>query len=76
MTYSFILAIERGHATTYGSLLNAMRSTIRDKTNELSGGVITSLISMFLTGRTFSGEVTQVCFVIINLVAAVCILHI
>nr|TKR90573.1 hypothetical protein D5086_0000232100 [Populus alba] len=59
MTYSFILAIELGHATTYGSLLNAMRSTIRDKTNELRGGVITSLISMFLTGRTFSGEVTQ-----------------
>jgi hypothetical protein len=75
MTYSFILAIERGHATTYGSMLNAMRSTIRDTSNELRGGIVTSLISMLLTGRTFSGEITQVCFFIINIVA-VCILHI
>ncbi|KAG5223304.1 metacaspase [Salix suchowensis] len=60
MTYSFILAIERGHATTYGSMLNAMRSTIRDTTNELGGGILTSLISMFLTGRTYSGEITQI----------------
>ncbi|KAL9335508.1 hypothetical protein Peur_072689 [Populus x canadensis] len=59
MTYSFILAIERGHATTYGSMLNAMRSTIRDTSNELRGGIVTSLISMLLTGRTFSGEITQ-----------------
>ncbi|KAJ6672129.1 METACASPASE-4 [Salix viminalis] len=59
MTYSFILAIERGHATTYGSMLNAMRSTIRDTTNELGGGILTSLISMFLTGRTYGGEITQ-----------------
>lgn len=28
MTYAFIQAIERGHGTTYGSLLNAMRSTV------------------------------------------------
>ena len=75
MTYSFILAIERGHATTYGSMLNAMRSTIRDTSNELGGGILTSLISMFLTGRTYSGEITQVRFFTINL-AAVCVLHI
>ena len=75
MTYSFILAIERGLATTYGSMLNAMRSTIRDTTNELGGGILTSLISMFLTGRTYSGEITQVRFFTINLAAA-CVLHI
>ncbi|CAN8325860.1 unnamed protein product [Cochlearia groenlandica] len=28
MTYAFIQAIERGHGTTYGSLLSAMRSTV------------------------------------------------
>ena len=62
MTYSFIQAIERGHGTTYGSMLNAMRSTIRKKISELGGGMVTSLISMLLTGGSFSGGITQVCF--------------
>ncbi|KAJ6375249.1 hypothetical protein OIU77_000266 [Salix suchowensis] len=59
MTYSFIQAIERGHGTTYGSMLNAMRSTIRKKICELGGGMVTSLISMLLTGGSFSGGITQ-----------------
>ncbi|KAJ6764337.1 METACASPASE-1-LIKE [Salix koriyanagi] len=59
MTYSFIQAIERGHGTTYGSMLNAMRSTIRKKISELGGGMVTSLISMLLTGGSFSGGITQ-----------------
>ncbi|KAJ8755228.1 hypothetical protein K2173_019026 [Erythroxylum novogranatense] len=50
MTYSFIQAIERGHGTTYGNMLNAMRSTIRNTTNELDGGIVTSLLTMLLTG--------------------------
>ncbi|CAI0547964.1 unnamed protein product, partial [Linum tenue] len=29
MTYSFIQALERGHGTTYGDMLNSMRTTIR-----------------------------------------------
>ncbi|CAK7336894.1 unnamed protein product [Dovyalis caffra] len=55
MTYSFIQAVERGHGTTYGSMLNAMRSTIRSATNELNGGLVTSLITMLLTGGNFNG---------------------
>lgn len=66
MTYSFIQAIERGHGTTYGSVLNAMRATIRKTTNEHGGGIVTTLISMLLAGGNFSGGITQVCFFIIN----------
>lgn len=51
MTFSFIQAIERGHATTYGDMLSAMRSTIRKTDNDLgSGGVVTSLLTMLLAG--------------------------
>ncbi|GLT39890.1 hypothetical protein SLA2020_140570 [Shorea laevis] len=51
MTYSFIQAIERGHGGTYGSMLNAMRSTIRNADNNpLDGGIVTSLLTMLLTG--------------------------
>ncbi|KAF3433219.1 hypothetical protein FNV43_RR24321 [Rhamnella rubrinervis] len=54
MTYSFIQAIERGQATTYGNMLNSMRSTIRN-TDDLGGGLVTSLLTMLLTGGSFSG---------------------
>ena len=67
MTYSFIQAIERGHGTTYGSMLNAMRATIRKTTGELGGGIVTTLISMLLAGGNFSGGTTQVCFVFSSL---------
>ncbi|KAI5569666.1 hypothetical protein BDE02_12G091900 [Populus trichocarpa] len=59
MTYSFIQAIERGHGTTYGSMLNAMRATIRKTINELGGGIVTTLISMLLAGGNFSVGITQ-----------------
>lgn len=57
MTYSFIQAIERGQATTYGAMLNAMRSTIRNTDDDLGGGgIVTSLITMLLTGGSGGGS--------------------
>jgi hypothetical protein len=38
MTYSFIQAIERNQAQTYGSLLAAMRQAIREANASLGGG--------------------------------------
>lgn len=55
MTYAFIQAIERGHGNTYGNMLNAMRSTIRNTDNDHGGGIVTSLISMLLTGGSLGG---------------------
>jgi hypothetical protein len=63
MTYCFIQAIERGHASTYGSMLNSMRSVLRStgSSNDLGGGVVTSLLTMLLTGgSTLSGGLRQV----------------
>lgn len=62
MTFCFIQAIERGHGTTYGSILNAMRTTIRNTGgNNLGGGdVVTSLIGMLLTGGSGGGGLRQV----------------
>lgn len=64
MTFCFIQAIERGEATTYGSILNSMRSTIRNTGSGASmagGGAVTSLISMLLTGGSAStGGLRQV----------------
>ncbi|KAL6569263.1 Metacaspase-1 [Orobanche minor] len=53
MTFCFIQAIERGHGTTYGSMLTAMRTAIRDVGSsgpELGGGMVTSLLTMLLAG--------------------------
>ncbi|KAI8024321.1 Metacaspase-1 [Camellia lanceoleosa] len=55
MTFCFIQAIERGHATTYGSVLNSMRTAIRSVGNDVGGGVATSLLTMLLTGGSVSG---------------------
>jgi hypothetical protein len=57
MTFCFIQAIERGHGTTYGSILNSMRTAIRNTGgNNLGGGdVVTSLIGMLLTGGSGGG---------------------
>ncbi|KAB5526865.1 hypothetical protein DKX38_020712 [Salix brachista] len=56
MTFCFIQAIERGHGATYGSILNAMRTTIRNTANNPGGGdVVTSLIGMLLTGGSGGG---------------------
>ncbi|KAK3447415.1 hypothetical protein EUGRSUZ_A02943 [Eucalyptus grandis] len=59
MTYSLIQAIERGHAATYGSMLNAMRSTIRNAGNDLEGGLVTSLLTMLLNGGNLSTRLRQ-----------------
>ncbi|XP_071934345.1 metacaspase-1 isoform X2 [Coffea arabica] len=55
MTYSFIQAIERGQGTTYGSILNSMRSTVTSNEDGLGGGIVTSLLTMLLTGGSLSG---------------------
>ncbi|XP_020115009.1 metacaspase-1-like [Ananas comosus] len=59
MTYCFILAIEKGHGTTYGSILNYIRSTIRSTGDAISGGPITTLLSMLLTGGSPLGGLRQ-----------------
>ncbi|KAJ8444865.1 hypothetical protein Cgig2_029796 [Carnegiea gigantea] len=55
MTYCFIQAIERGQATTYGNMLNAMRAAIRDADTSVGGGVVTTLLTMLLTGGSGVG---------------------
>ncbi|KAK4488565.1 hypothetical protein RD792_004331 [Penstemon davidsonii] len=58
MTFCFIQAIERGHGTTYGSILTAMRTAIRDAGSSgpsLGGGAVTSLLTMLLTGGSGGG---------------------
>ncbi|XP_058104125.1 metacaspase-1 isoform X2 [Magnolia sinica] len=59
MTFCFIQAIERGHGATYGSILNSMRTTIRNTGNDMGGGAVTSVISMLLTGGSVSGGLRQ-----------------
>lgn len=55
MTYSFIQAVERAQGTTYGSILNSMRSTITANEDGLGGGIVTSLLTMLLTGGSLGG---------------------
>ncbi|KAG2669112.1 hypothetical protein I3843_14G019300 [Carya illinoinensis] len=60
MTFCFIQAIERGHGNTYGGMLNSMRSAIRSTgSNDMGGGVVTSLLTMLLTGGSVSGGLKQ-----------------
>lgn len=64
MTYCFIQAIERGQASTYGNLLNSMRSAIRNAGNSsggggLGGGVVTSLLTMLVAGGSVGGSLRQ-----------------
>ncbi|KAH0466363.1 hypothetical protein IEQ34_006466 [Dendrobium chrysotoxum] len=59
MTYCFIQAIERGHGSTYGTILNSMRSTIRSTGDSVGGGPLTSLLSMLITGGSLSGGLRQ-----------------
>ncbi|CAO2827134.1 unnamed protein product [Amaranthus hypochondriacus] len=40
MTYCFIQAIERGQASTYGSILNAMRASIRNTGSTVGGSSV------------------------------------
>ncbi|KAF5777005.1 putative metacaspase type I, plant [Helianthus annuus] len=60
MTFSFIQAIERGHATTYGDMLTSMRTTIRNNESDMGGGAVTSLLGMLLTGGSLGGGIRQV----------------
>lgn len=59
MTFCFIQAIERGHGNTYGSILNSMRSTIRNTGGGGGGEPVTSLITMLLTGGSADGGLRQ-----------------
>ncbi|KAA8539732.1 hypothetical protein F0562_026424 [Nyssa sinensis] len=60
MTFSFIQAIEHGQGTTYGNMLNSMRSTIRNNDNDTGGGsVVTSLLTMLLTGGSLGVGMRQ-----------------
>ncbi|KAG6698928.1 hypothetical protein I3843_08G044100 [Carya illinoinensis] len=55
MTYSFIQAIERGHGTTYGAMLNAMRSNIDKRDNQGGGGIVSSVLTLLLPGGNGGG---------------------
>ncbi|XP_010496693.1 PREDICTED: metacaspase-1-like isoform X2 [Camelina sativa] len=64
MTFCFIQAIERStQGTTYGSILNSMRTTIRNTGNDGGGiggsGVVTTVLSMLLTGGSAIGGLRQ-----------------
>ncbi|XP_020085350.1 metacaspase-1 [Ananas comosus] len=60
MTFCFIQAIEGGHGMTYGSILNAMRSAIRNTGNDaMSGGAVSTLLTMLLTGGSVGGGLGQ-----------------
>nr|XP_043615114.1 metacaspase-1-like [Erigeron canadensis] len=62
MTFSFIQAIERGHGTTYGDMLTSMRTTIRKNETDMggsSGGAVSSLLGMLLTGGSLGGGLRQ-----------------
>lgn len=64
MTYAFIQAIERGHGTTYGSLLSAMRLTVHeifDKNKgrelvEIDSDVLTTLLGLLILGAAPSKD--------------------
>ncbi|PIA32515.1 hypothetical protein AQUCO_04400008v1 [Aquilegia coerulea] len=56
MTFCFIQAFEHGQGATYGSILNAMRTTIRNTGNGVGGGgPVNSLLTMLLTGGSGGG---------------------
>ncbi|XP_072988949.1 metacaspase-1 [Typha latifolia] len=59
MTFCFIQAIERGQGATYGSILNSMRSTIRNTGDAMGGGPVTTILTMLLTGGSAGGGLSQ-----------------
>lgn len=62
MTFCFIQAIEHGQSATYGTMLNSMRQAIRstgNSSNNIGGGVVTSLLTMLVSGGSLSGGLTQ-----------------
>ena len=65
MTFCFIQAIERSpQGTTYGNILNSMRTTIRNTGSgggvSVGGGVVSSVLTMLLTGGSGMGGLRQV----------------
>eukprot|EP00850_Spirogloea_muscicola_P004776 SM000021S06409 [mRNA] locus=s21:17072:19173:- [translate_table: standard] len=62
MTFCFIQAIERGHAQTYGSTLDAMRHAIRATNQQMGGGGggMSPLLDMLISGGSMHGGLTQV----------------
>lgn len=67
MTYSFIQAIERGEATTYGSLLTSMRTMIRYPHNQRSAEHRLSALLCRLMQRLAGTNFNQVCAAFLNL---------
>ncbi|XP_009118546.2 metacaspase-1, partial [Brassica rapa] len=67
MTFCFIQAIERSpQGTTYGNILNSMRTTIRNtgsgggvSVGGGGGGVVSSVLTMLLTGGSGMGGLRQ-----------------
>ncbi|KAG0459069.1 hypothetical protein HPP92_022197 [Vanilla planifolia] len=59
MTFCFIQAIERGQGATYGSILNSMRSAIRNTGNSIGGDPLTSLLGMLITGGSLGAGLRQ-----------------
>ncbi|GKD99333.1 hypothetical protein Tco_1387317 [Tanacetum coccineum] len=59
MGHDFLLysAIEHGNASTYKALLSSMCYAIRSEKSDMGagGGVVTSLLSMLLTGGSLTG---------------------
>lgn len=69
MTFCFIQAIEHNPVTTYGGVLTAMRTAIRDaggsgsSVPDIGGGMVTSLLSMLVSGGSLTaGGFSQVLF--------------
>ncbi|PHT82139.1 Metacaspase-2 [Capsicum annuum] len=50
MTFSFIQAIERGQGTTYGSILKAIKSFIRNSDCDLGSNISPCLLTMLTIG--------------------------
>ncbi|MFS8017162.1 hypothetical protein Hanom_Chr15g01377121 [Helianthus anomalus] len=44
MTFSFIQAIKRGHATTYDDMLTSMRTTIRSNESDMGGASLLGML--------------------------------
>ncbi|KFK33148.1 hypothetical protein AALP_AA6G337100 [Arabis alpina] len=58
MTFCFIQAIERSGAQgiTYGSIMNSMRTTIRNTRIKLGGGFVTTMVNMITGNRKLKQE--------------------
>lgn len=84
MTFCFIQAIERSpQGTTYGNILNSMRTTIRNtgsgggvSVGGGGGGVVSSVLTMLLTGGSGMGGLRQVQKSLFHLLCSVLMIRI